>query len=240
MFDIFFTFADMLSFTEENYLKALLQLTLETGNKEDLGTNELAAHLSVKPATVNDMLKKLKEKKYVSYKKYGKSSLTNEGKKLAIEVVRKHRLWETFLYEKLEFTWDEVHEVAEQLEHIKSPKLVGKLDKFLNYPAFDPHGDVIPGANGEMKMLTKKTLNEEEIGHSCTMVGVKDNSAPFLQYVDKVGLSMNNQIKVLSKQYYDDLIEIEVNGKRSSVSPKFAENIVIVCKDCSKKLLKNA
>jgi DtxR family Mn-dependent transcriptional regulator len=240
MFDIFFTFADMLSFTEENYLKALLQLTLETGNKEDLGTNELAAHLSVKPATVNDMLKKLKEKKYVSYKKYGKSSLTNEGKKLAIEVVRKHRLWETFLYEKLEFTWDEVHEVAEQLEHIKSPKLVGKLDKFLNYPAFDPHGDVIPGANGEMKMLTKKTLNEEEIGHSCTMVGVKDNSAPFLQYVDKVGLSMNNQIKVLSKQFYDDLIEIEVNGKRSSVSPKFAENIVIVCKDCSKKLLKNA
>ncbi len=235
MFDIFFTFADMLSFTEENYLKALLQLTLETGNKEDLGTNELAAHLSVKPATVNDMLKKLKEKKYVSYKKYGKSSLTNEGKKLAIEVVRKHRLWETFLYEKLEFTWDEVHEVAEQLEHIKSPKLVGKLDKFLNYPAFDPHGDVIPGANGEMKMLTKKTLNEEEIGHSCTMVGVKDNSAPFLQYVDKVGLSMNNQIKVLSKQFYDDLIEIEVNGKRSSVSPKFAENIVIVCKDCSKK-----
>ena len=165
MFDIFFTFADMLSFTEENYLKALLQLTLETGNKEDLGTNELAAHLSVKPATVNDMLKKLKEKKYVSYKKYGKSSLTNEGKKLAIEVVRKHRLWETFLYEKLEFTWDEVHEVAEQLEHIKSPKLVGKLDKFLNYPAFDPHGDVIPSAKGEMKMPVKKTLNEEEIGH---------------------------------------------------------------------------
>ncbi len=122
----------MLSFTEENYLKALLQLTLETGNKEDLGTNELAAHLKIKPATANDMLKKLKEKKYVHYKKYGKSSLTNEGKKLAVEIVRKHRLWETFLYEKLQFTWDEVHEVAEQLEHIKSPKLIDKLDKFLN------------------------------------------------------------------------------------------------------------
>ncbi len=225
----------MLSFTEENYLKALLQLTLETGNKEDVGTNELAAHLKLKPATANDMLKKLKEKKFVSYKKYGKSSLTTEGKKLAIEVVRKHRLWETFLYEKLEFTWDEVHEVAEHLEHIQSPKLISKLDKFLNYPAFDPHGDVIPSAKGEMKMPVKKTLNEEEIGHTCTMVGVKDNSATFLQYVNKVGLSMNNQIKVLSKQYYDDLIEIEVNGKKSSVSPKFAENIVIVCKDCSKK-----
>lgn len=229
----------MLSFTEENYLKALLQLTLETGNKEDVGTNELAAHLKLKPATANDMLKKLKEKKFVSYKKYGKSSLTTEGKKLAIEVVRKHRLWETFLYEKLEFTWDEVHEVAEHLEHIQSPKLISKLDKFLNYPAFDPHGDVIPSAKGEMKMPVKKTLNEEEIGHTCTMVGVKDNSATFLQYVNKVGLSINNQIKVLSKQNYDDLIEIEVNGKSSSVSPKFAENIVIICKDClSKKQVK--
>ena len=228
----------MLSFTEENYLKALLQLTLETGNKEELGTNELAAQLNVKPATANDMLKKLKEKKFVSYKKYGKSSLTNEGKKLAIEIIRKHRLWETFLYQKLDFTWDEVHEVAEQLEHIKSPKLIDKLDKFLEYPAFDPHGDVIPTAKGEMKMPVKKTLNEEEIGHSCTMVGVKDNSATFLQYVDRVGLIMNNKIKVLSKQYYDDLIEIEVNGKKSNVSPKFAENIVIVCEDCSKKRIK--
>ena len=225
----------MLSFTEENYLKALLQLTLETGNKEEVGTNELAAHLNLKPATANDMLKKLKEKKFVSYKKYGKSSLTTEGKKLAIEVVRKHRLWETFLYEKLEFTWDEVHEVAEQLEHIQSPKLISKLDKFLDYPAFDPHGDVIPSAKGEMKMPVKKTLDEEEIGHTCTMVGVKDNSATFLQYVNKVGLSINNQIKVLSKQNYDDLIEIEVNGKSSSVSPKFAENIVIVCADCLTK-----
>ena len=235
MFDIFFTFVVMLSFTEENYLKALLQLTLETGNKEEVGTNELAAHLKLKPATANDMLKKLKEKKFVSYKKYGKSSLTTEGKKLAIEVVRKHRLWETFLYEKLEFTWDEVHEVAEQLEHIQSPKLISKLDKFLDYPAFDPHGDVIPSAKGEMKMPVKKTLDEEEIGHTCTMVGVKDNSATFLQYVNKVGLSINNQIKVVSKQNYDDLIEIEVNGKSSSVSPKFAENIVIVCADCLTK-----
>ena len=228
----------MLSFTEENYLKVLLQLTLETGTREELGTNELASNLNIKPATANDMLKKLKEKKLVHYKKYGKSSLTNEGKKLAVEIVRKHRLWETFLYQKLDFTWDEVHEVAEQLEHIKSQKLIDKLDKFLDYPAFDPHGDVIPTAKGEMKMPVKKTLNEEEIGHSCTMVGVKDNAATFLQYVDRVGLIMHNKIKVLSKQPYDDILEIEVNGKRSSVSQKFAENIVIVCEDCSKKRVK--
>lgn len=222
----------MLSTTEENYLKALLQLTLEQSDKAKAGTNELAAQLGVKPATANDMLKKLKEKQLINYEKYGKSSLTTDGKKRAIEVVRKHRLWETFLYEHLGFTWDEVHEVAEQLEHIQSPKLIDRLDQFLNYPSFDPHGDVIPAASGEMKIPAKKTLNEEEIGHQCKMVGVKDNSATFLQYVDKVGLRMNHPIKVLSRQPYDELIEIEVNGQKSSVSPRFAENIVIVCNDC--------
>lgn len=225
----------MLSTTEENYLKALLQLTLEQSPKTEAGTNELAAHLGVKPATANDMLKKLKEKKLINYEKYGKSSLTAQGRKLAIEVVRKHRLWETFLYEKLGFTWDEVHEVAEQLEHIQSQKLIDRLDKLLNYPSFDPHGDIIPTAAGEMKMPVKKTLNEEEVGHKCKMIGVKDNSAAFLQYVDKVGLSMHNHIKVLARQTYDELIEIEVNGKQSSVSPRFAENIVIVCEDCEQK-----
>jgi len=222
----------MLSTTEENYLKALLQLTLEQTDKAEAGTNELAAQLGVKPATANDMLKKLKEKQLIHYEKYGKSSLTTEGKKRAIEVVRKHRLWETFLYEHLSFTWDEVHEVAEQLEHIQSSKLIDRLDQFLNYPSFDPHGDVIPTASGEMKIPAKKTLNEEEVGHHCKMVGVKDNSATFLQYVDKVGLRMNQPIRILSRQPYDELIEIEVNGQKSSVSPRFAENIVIVCNDC--------
>ncbi|MEP7164167.1 MAG: metal-dependent transcriptional regulator [Ferruginibacter sp.] len=218
----------MLSYTEENYLKGLLQLTQERGNKTDAGTNELAAHLKVKPATANDMLKKLKEKKLIEYEKYGKSSLTKEGRKKAIEVVRKHRLWETFLFEKLAFSWDEVHEVAEQLEHIQSPKLVDKLDEFLNFPAFDPHGDAIPNKKGEMKQLSKRTLDEEEAGQLCTMIGVKDNSAAFLKYVDQVGLGIKKKIKIIAKQPYDELIEIEVEGRRSSVSPKFASNIVIV------------
>jgi len=225
----------MLSTTEENYLKALLQLTLEQEDKAEAGTNELAAQLGVKPATANDMLKKLREKQLIHYEKYGKSSLTVEGKKRAVEVVRKHRLWETFLYEQLGFTWDEVHEVAEQLEHIQSAKLIDRLDQLLNYPSFDPHGDVIPTASGEMNIPAKKTLNEEEVGHHCKMVGVKDNSATFLQYVDKVGLRMNQPIKVLSRQPYDELIEIEVNGQKSSVSPRFAENIIIVCNDCEMK-----
>ncbi|MEO0066766.1 MAG: hypothetical protein RI983_2092 [Bacteroidota bacterium] len=139
----------VLSYTEENYLKGLFKLTIELGEKEEAGTNEIAAQLGVKPASVNDMLKKLKDKKLIQYERYGKSSLTKEGKKRAIEIVRKHRLWETFLHEKLDFNWDEVHEVAEQLEHIQSKKLIDKLDQFLEYPSIDPHGDPIPNAKGE-------------------------------------------------------------------------------------------
>jgi DtxR family Mn-dependent transcriptional regulator len=132
------------------------------------------------------------------------------------------------LYKKLEFSWDEVHEVAEQLEHIQSAKLVAKLDKFLDYPEFDPHGDPIPNQQGELKNPFKRTLASIEVGDRCTMVAVKDNSTTFLQYVDKVGLGINLTIKVLSKQVFDDLIEIEVNGIRSTVSQKFAENIYVV------------
>lgn len=225
----------MLSFTEENYLKALFQLTLEEGSKKEAGTNELAQHLSLKPATVNDMLKKLKEKKLIYYERYGKSSLTKEGKKMAVEIVRKHRLWETFLCEKLGFSWDEVHEVAEQLEHIQSKKLIDKLDEYLDYPVIDPHGDSIPNAKGEILTLSKKTLLEEEVGHQCKVVGVKDNSPAFLQYADRIGISLNQLVKVKAKQAYDDLIEIEINGKKSSISPKFAANIIIVCNECGKK-----
>ena len=134
----------MLSQTEENYLKALFKLTYENNNNE-AGTNELALTLEVKPATVNDMLKKLKDKEFVNYKKYGKITLSGKGKKIALEIIRKHRLWETFLYKKLEFTWDEVHEVAEQLEHIQSAKLVDKLDEFLDFPEFDHLMINLPG-----------------------------------------------------------------------------------------------
>jgi DtxR family transcriptional regulator, Mn-dependent transcriptional regulator len=217
----------MLSSTEENYLKALLYLTLNS-NKKEAGTNEIANYLGVKPATANDMLKRLKEKKMIRYEKYGKISFSEKGKKLATEVMRRHRLWETFLYEKLEFTWDEVHEVAEQLEHIQSDKLVDKLDKFLNYPKFDPHGDVIPNAKGEMLNPYKKTLAEIEAGKNCKMVAVKDNTAAFLQYVVQVGLVMNNKIKVIQKQPYDSLMVIEVDGKHVTISEKFAENILVI------------
>jgi DtxR family Mn-dependent transcriptional regulator len=217
----------MLSFTEENYLKSLLKINLESDHTE-AGTNELASILSVKPATVTDMLKKLKEKKLVNYERYGKISLTKEGRKKAIEVLRKHRLWETFLYEKLSFTWDEVHEVAEQLEHIQSAKLINKIDELLGFPEFDPHGDAIPNAKGDIKLRVQKTLDQIEPGKSCKMVAVKDNSTPFLQYVVKVGLGISSKIKVISCQPYDAMLMIEVKGKKHNVSQKFAQNIFVV------------
>lgn len=216
----------MLSQTEENYLKSLLRISIDNDVNE-VGTNELAFALGLKPATVNDMLKKLREKKLVSYEKYGKISLTDSGRKLAVDILRKHRLWETFLYQKLEFSWDEVHEVAEQLEHIQSEKLIDKLDKLLDFPKFDPHGDPIPSKAGEIHIQHKTTLSEIAVGVTCKMVAVRDNSSSFLQYVVKVGLGINNEIKVISKQEFDSSMVIEVNGIQSNVSQKFAENIFV-------------
>lgn len=217
-----------LSTTEENYLKALFHITSETEGKHYAGTNELASYLNIKPASVNDMLKRLKEKQLVENEKYGKIQLTSSGKSLAVQIVRKHRLWETFLYEKLNFSWDEVHEVAEQLEHIDSPKLIEQLEKFLGYPEFDPHGDYIPTASGEIKKQKKTTLANIEVGKKCKLVAVKDSSASFLQYLVKIGLGISSEILVVGKQEFDSSIEIEVNQQRTVVSQKFSESVYVI------------
>jgi len=216
-----------LSFTEENYLKSLLHLTVLTVQKSGVGTNELAAHLSLKPATVNDMLKKLKDKNLINYERYGKISLTDTGRISGMEIIRKHRLWETFLFEKLGFSWDEVHEVAEQLEHIQSKKLVDSLDSFLDFPKFDPHGDPIPNSNGVIELLQRKTLAEIEVDETCKLIAVKDNSSAFLQYVNKLGLTIGEMIKVISKESYDDLLHIQIKDEEYTVSQKFAENLFV-------------
>jgi DtxR family Mn-dependent transcriptional regulator len=218
----------MLSITEENYLKNILYLNLGEEKVVGVGTNELAGALNVKPSSVNDMLKKLRSKSFIDFEKYGKIFLTEKGKRRAIEIIRKHRLWETFLYEKLDFTWDEVHEIAEQLEHIQSEKLVEKLDKFLGFPKTDPHGDPIPNKEGEFSFIPKLTLDQVPLGNTCKMIAVKDNSAVFLNYVIEIGLGINNSIKVCSMQEFDGSLEIEVDGKRSQVSNKFATNIFVV------------
>lgn len=215
----------MLTTTEENYIKALLRISVE-GDGE-AGTNQLAARLEVRPATVTDMVKKLSEKNLVDYKRYGKIKLTEKGRTKATEIVRKHRLWETFLYEKLEFSWDEVHDVAEQLEHIQSDKLIEQLDKFLGYPEFDPHGDSIPKANEEFVQEDRKSLADSKVGIAYAVIAVKDNSQEFLQYASRLGLTINSELTVIEHFTFDNSLAISIQGDTINVSKKVAENIYI-------------
>lgn len=217
----------MLTTTEENYLKALLHLSAREIKNLGVGTNQLAAQLNVRPATVNNMVKKLREKELVDSEKYGKISLTSKGKSLAVQIIRKHRLWETFLFTKLDFTWDEVHEVAEQLEHIQSEKLIEKLDKFLDYPQYDPHGDEIPSKNGKFKIEVKKTLADCKPGSICEVVSVKDNDTDFLQYVGSLGIGINSKVEVINKLNFDGTLSLKIDDSKVSVSQKIAENIYI-------------
>lgn len=219
----------MLSKTEEDYLKALLHLTI-LSDKTGVGTNELAGELQVKPATVTDMLKKLKDKELVDYKKYGKISLTVLGKKNGMDIIRKHRLWETFLYEKMNFSWDEVHEVAEQLEHIHSQKLIDSLDEFLEFPKFDPHGDAIPSKNGEIAIPFSRKLSELTEKDLSKVIAVKDNSSAFLQYADKIGITIGQQIEIVHIEEFDQLLTIQIEGEEKIISQKFAENIFVIKK----------
>lgn len=223
----------MLSFTEENYLKALVTLTVFEQIPE-VGVNLLASTLTVKPATVTDMVRKLRDKELVNYERYGKVSLTDAGRIAGMRVVRRHRLWETFLHEKLDFTWDEVHELAEDLEHIHSSKLVDRLDQFLGYPEFDPHGDAIPDNAGNIVIPFRKTLAEVRCDEECVLVAVKDNSTDFLRYVDKIGLHIGDTIRVLAKEEFDALTTLRIKDKELIVSPRFTENVFVVCAICQK------
>src|SRR6478609_2981477 len=167
-----------MTFSEENYLKSIYHLT--SSHDSEVSTNAIAEMMETKASSVTDMLKKLAEKDLVNYKKYQGVSLTEKGSLSAKMIVRKHRLWEVFLVEKLDFSWDEVHDVAEQLEHIKSEKLINKLDEFLDFPTEDPHGDPIPDAQGRIKKVEKHLLSELDESQKGICVGVKDTSAEFL------------------------------------------------------------
>lgn len=220
-----------MSYSEENYLKALYSIG-SAHEQNEVGTNDLASHLQVKPASVSEMLKKLKTKDWVDYKRYGKIKLTPEGWKKAVEIVRKHRLWETFLYDKLNFDWDEIHEIAEELEHIGNTKLTERLDKFLGFPKFDPHGDPIPDSAGRLYTQSKSLIATINIGKKAKIVGVKDSSAELLQYANALGLNMNTEITVIKRIPYDGQTYISIGGKEVSISEKVAENIIVVCEDC--------
>jgi len=215
----------MITLTEENYIKAIYQLGLYGTNT--VSTNAIAKEISTKASSVTDMVKKLSEKGYVDYKKYKGVILTKSGNEIAINVVRKHRLWEVFLVEKLNFTWDEVHEVAEQLEHIKSKKLISQLDAFLGYPSYDPHGDPIPDEKGNIKKIDKILLSESKIGDDCICVGVQDSSAEFLQYLDKNKIALGARLNILQREPFDNSITIELNNKSLVISNVIANNLYV-------------
>ena len=215
-----------LSKNEEDYIKALFSLTVESRHK-NVGTNRLAEYLNLSPASVNSMLKKLKLKLLVDYQKYGKLQLTDSGKKIALTMLRKHRLWETFLCNHLNFDWDEVHEIAEQLEHINSTKLIDELDKFLDFPKKDPHGANIPRLNENYTPATILKLSEIKKGNICKLIKVEDNSAAFLKYFKKIGLTLNTEIEVVDCFEFDNSFVIKYNAQQETVSNKFAENIFV-------------
>lgn len=214
-----------MTFSEENYLKTIYHLTnLLEG---EVSTNAIAERMETKASSVTDMLKKLAEKDLVNYIKYQGVSLTSQGEMTAKMIVRKHRLWEVFLVEKLQFSWDEVHDIAEELEHIKSEKLVNKLDDFLGNPAEDPHGDPIPDRNGKITKTEKLLLSELVQSQSGICVGVKDTSSEFLKYLDKQGIALGAKIRFLSKEDFDLSLHIEVNGKELTISNKIASNLYV-------------
>jgi DtxR family Mn-dependent transcriptional regulator len=213
------------SASEENYIKTIFHLQ----SKDDtVTTNELAKELRSRPASITDMMKKLKNKKLVHYQPYRGFYLTAEGKKVALGVIRRHRLWEYFLAEKLKFSWDEVHEVAEDMEHVSSKKLIDKLDEFLGFPRFDPHGDPIPDSHGKIETTKQVSLAALPLNKSAIVFHVTDQSGEMLELLDQKNISIGSKIIVKKKFEFDNSLEIKV-GKRSSftISEKLAKNIYV-------------
>ncbi len=214
-----------MTFSEENYLKTIYHLT-SSSNKE-VSTNEIAEMIATKASSVTDMLRKLAEKDLLNYKKYQGVSLTEKGKLSAKMIVRKHRLWEVFLVEKLHFSWDEVHDIAEQLEHIKSEQLINKLDDFLGNPTEDPHGDSIPDRNGNIIKIEKLLLSELPQNQTGICVGVKDSSTEFLKYLDKNQIALGTKIEILTKEAFDLSLKIKVENIELIISNKIASNLFV-------------
>jgi DtxR family Mn-dependent transcriptional regulator len=215
----------MLTFSEENHIKSIFHLS--ASSQDGVSTNSIADNLNTKASSVTEMLKKLSEKSLIVYKKYHGAQLTELGRKTALKIIRKHRLWEVFLVEKLNFKWDEVHDIAEQLEHIQSEKLTNQLDKFLDFPTHDPHGDPIPNTAGFIKFTPKLKLSDLNIGETGKFIGVKDSSSTFLKYLDKRKISLGCNIKVLHQEDFDQSLHIGLDDTNLTISIKSASNLYI-------------
>jgi len=217
----------MPSYTEENYLKAIYKLS-EAEPGMEVSTNRIAEVLQTRAASVTDMLRRLGEKGLLHYQRYRGVSLTHEGRKLALLTIRKHRLWEVFLVQKLGFNWDEVHDVAEEMEHLQSPLLITRLDEFLGFPQIDPHGDPIPTEDGAMRQPQNRLLADLNLRDCGTLVAVRNTSPSFLQYLDKAGLGLGTYIEVLDKAAFDNSLEIKVNNQRNTlISAEVSRNLFV-------------
>ena len=217
----------MTSFTEENYLKAIYHLSKDDGSV--VTTNSISEAINTTAASVTDMLKKLAEKNLISYVKYQGTTLTEAGRRTAANIIRKHRLWEVFLVEKLDFKWDEVHDIAEELEHINSTELIARLDQYLGFPKADPHGDPIPDSEGNFnhKQLTK--VSKLSTGQQGTISGVSEHSAVFLQFLEKCGLTLGAIVKIKEILEFDASVTLIVDHhKELTVSREVAKNILVV------------
>lgn len=216
----------MLNFSasEENYLKTIYHLQTRDGN---VTTNELAGKLQTKPASITDMMKKLKSRKLVNYQPYRGFRLTAEGKKIALSIIRRHRLWEYFLAEKLKFNWNEVHEVAEQLEHVSNKKLIDKLDEYLAFPKFDPHGDPIPDTNGKMETGKQISLSALSINKPAKICFIANQSESLLEHLSEKKISIGASVVVKRKFSFDDSLEIKLDNKLLNISDQIAKNIFV-------------
>jgi DtxR family Mn-dependent transcriptional regulator len=217
----------MISITEENYLKAIYALSQSEPGK--IPNFSIAQSLDINPATVTEMLRKLADKKWIDYSRSGGATLTIEGQSLALKVIRKHRLWETFLVQNLEFRWDEVHEVAEQLEHIQSEKLLDQLDRFLGYPRFDPHGDPIPNASGQLPISTAGLLSDCKPGDKKKFVAVANHSQVFLQYLDKIGFRIQDNLEVEAINEFDKSMNVILKGEIKTIfSAEVSQGLMVI------------
>jgi len=217
----------MLNYTtsEENYIKAIYHLQKVDGM---VTTNELAAELESKPASITDMMKKLKAKKLLNYQPYQGFRLTADGTKVALGIIRRHRLWEFFLAEKLKFTWDEVHEVAEDLEHVSNKKLIDKLDEYLGFPRIDPHGDPIPDANGKIEISKKICITELAVNTISTVASVSDHSSEILELLEHKKIAIGTKVEVKKKFEFDNSLEIKINRRPViTISEQLAKNIFV-------------
>ncbi|QEC79605.1 metal-dependent transcriptional regulator [Mucilaginibacter ginsenosidivorax] len=215
----------MNTLAEENYLKCIYHLATGAGMAS---TNQIAASLNTKASSVTDMLKKLADKALINYTRYQGVSLTAAGEKIAIGIIRKHRLWEYFLVEKLNFKWDQVHDMAEEMEHISSEELIDRLDEFMGHPKHDPHGDPIPDCNGKFKPAELKPVSALTINDCGVISGVRDHTSPFLQYLEKQQLTIGKKITITDIIEYDHSVALKLDtNKEVHISREVANNLLI-------------